>query len=444
MTAQRACSQCGGSLAADYQEGLCPRCLLELALADDTSDGGDQPTKRLEQESTTEFPERIGPYKILEVLGEGGMGVVYLAQQAKPIRRRVALKVIKLGMDTKQVIARFEAERQALALMNHPNIAKVLEAGSTEQGRPYFVMEYVAGTPITKYCDQNRLTTGERLRLYIQICNAVQHAHQKGIIHRDIKPSNVLVEVRDNQPAPRIIDFGLAKATSQRLTEKTVFTQQGVLLGTPAYMSPEQAGLGRLDVDTTTDIYSLGVLLYELLVGAPPFDDRALLEAGYLEMARIIQEEDPPSLSRRLQSLGDTATDVARKRRSDLGRLSSQLKGDLEWVTRKALEKDRTRRYSSASELSTDIERHFNHEPVMAGSPGLGYRLTKFTRRHRTFVGSALIILLVITGFSILAIALFLQLKQPAAELRANNTYWESEPLIAALQAEMSWRRRDF
>ena len=248
-------------------------------------------------------PERIGPYKILETLGEGGMGIVYLAEQSKPIHRRVALKIIKLGMDTKQVIARFETEREALALMNHPNVAKVFDASATETGRPYFAMEYVAGIPITEYCDKHRLNTEERLHLFMDVCHAVQHAHQKGIIHRDIKPSNVLVAVQDEKPMPKVIDFGVAKATQHRLTERTLFTEQGQLIGTPGYMSPEQAEMTALDIDTRTDIYSLGVLLYELLVGAMPFDTKTLLQAGFAEIQRIIREVEPPKPSTRLSAL---------------------------------------------------------------------------------------------------------------------------------------------
>ena len=291
MTDNVLCPNCGAELPQDFKEALCPQCLMKLALGEGDQDESSisSITELTPPPDDWETPERIGPYRILETLGEGGMGIVYLAEQREPIRRQVALKVIKLGMDTKEVIARFESERQALALMNHPNIAKVLDAGATEEGRPYFVMEYVKGISITRYCDRNRLSTKERLELFIPVCQAIQHAHQKGIIHRDVKPSNVLVELQDNTPVPRIIDFGLAKATNQRLTEKTFFTQHGVLLGTPAYMSPEQAEFGALDVDTTTDIYSLGVLLYELLVGATPFDDETLRNAGYVEMVRVIQ-----------------------------------------------------------------------------------------------------------------------------------------------------------
>ena len=409
MTDNRLCPNCGAQLPQDSKEGLCPQCLMKLAL-------GEGDPEESSTSSTTELtspphdwvnPEQIGPYRILETLGEGGMGVVYLAEQREPIRRRVALKVIKLGMDTREVIARFESERQALALMNHPNIAKVLDAGATEEGRPYFVMEYVKGISITEYCDRNRLSTKQRLELFIPACQAIQHAHQKGIIHRDIKPSNVLVELQDNVPVPRIIDFGLAKATNQRLTEKTFFTQHGVLLGTPAYMSPEQAEFGALDVDTTTDIYSLGVLLYELLVGAPPFDDETLRNAGYVEMVRVIQEEDPPTLSSRLDSLGHTASEVARRRHTDLSRLSKELTGDLDWITLKALEKDRTRRYPSASGLGEDIRRHLDDEPVTACPPSWAYRVHKFIKRYRTFVAAASTVFVVLFAAAIVSTLLY-------------------------------------
>jgi non-specific serine/threonine protein kinase/serine/threonine-protein kinase len=275
------------------------------------------------------------------------MGLVYAAEQTQPVRRSVALKVIKLGMDTKEVIARFEAERQALALMNHPNIARVLDAGSTPDGRPFFVMEYVPGEPITSYSDRQKLSTKERLELFVQVCDAVQHAHQKAIIHRDLKPSNVLVMVQDGKPLPKIIDFGVAKATNQRLTEKAVFTELGQIIGTPEYMSPEQAEMGATDIDTRTDIYSLGVLLYELLVGELPFDSGELRQAGYAEIQRIIREEEPPKPSTRLSHLTEGSKKVAERRKTDLVKLLREIRGDLDWITMKALEKDRVRRYGT-------------------------------------------------------------------------------------------------
>ncbi|MHC4108277.1 MAG: serine/threonine protein kinase, partial [Planctomycetota bacterium] len=286
----------------------------------------------------------VGPYHLLQRVGEGGMGEVWLAEQGKPVRRQVALKLIKAGMDTKQVVARFESERQALALMNHPNIARVFDAGETEQGRPYFAMEYVKGVSIIEYCDTHRLRTRDRLELFVQVCEGVQHAHQKGVIHRDIKPSNVLVAIQDDRPVPKIIDFGVAKATEQRLTEKTMFTQLGALIGTPEYMSPEQADLTGLDVDTRTDVYSLGVLLYEMLVGVLPFDSKELRKAGFDEIRRRIREDEPSRPSTRVSTLGESAADSARNRKTDPGTLSRRLRGDLDWITMKALEKDRTRR----------------------------------------------------------------------------------------------------
>jgi serine/threonine protein kinase len=299
----------------------------------------------LNSSSLVEGPDTtIGRYKLLEKIGEGGMAVVYMAEQEKPIRRKVALKVIKLGMDTKLVIARFEAERQALAMMDHPNIAKVFDAGATETGRPYFVMELVRGIPITEYCDKNMISTQERLNLLIQVCNAVQHAHQKGIIHRDIKPSNVLVTLHDDSAVPKVIDFGIARATNQKLTEKTLFTQYSQIIGTPAYMSPEQAQFSDLDIDTRTDVYSLGVLLYELLTGTTPLNSEELRSKGYAEMQRIIQEEDPPKPSTKLSTMGEALTGIAKYRQSSPDSLRKLVKGDLDWIVMKCLEKDRTRR----------------------------------------------------------------------------------------------------
>jgi serine/threonine protein kinase/formylglycine-generating enzyme required for sulfatase activity/dienelactone hydrolase len=326
----------------------------------------------------------VGHFKLLEKIGEGGMAVVYMAEQETPIRRKVALKIIKLGMDTKSVIARFEAERQALAMMDHPNIAKVLDAGATETGRPYFVMELVTGVSITEYCDINNLNTKDRLTLFIQVCNAVQHAHQKGIIHRDIKPTNVMVTLHDGKPVPKVIDFGIAKAINQKLTEKTLFTRYAHIIGTPTYMSPEQAELSDLDVDTRTDIYSLGVLLYELLTGTLPFSEEELRKAGYIEMQRIIREQEPVKPSTKLSTLGGTLTDVAKHRNSTPDLLRKAIRGDLDWIVMKSLEKDRSRRYETAHGLAEDIERHVKHEPVLAGSPGTIYRLQKFLRRHRS------------------------------------------------------------
>ncbi len=324
----------------------------------------------------------IGPYKILQLIGEGGFGSVFMAEQEKPVRRRVALKVIKLGMDTRQVVARFEQERQALAMMDHANIAKVLEAGATETGRPYFVMEFVQGDPITLYCDRNNLSIVERLRLFAQVCNAVQHAHQKGIIHRDIKPSNVLVSTQDGKPLVKVIDFGIAKATGARLTEMTLFTEHKTFIGTPEYMSPEQAE-GSLDIDTRTDVYSLGVLLYELLTGATPFDGKELRSAAYGEMQRIIREVDPPKPSTRVSLGRDTIAKVAASRRLEPSSLGSAVRGELDWIVMKALEKDRRRRYETANGLAMDIQRYLNGEAIVAAPPSNAYRFRKFVRRHK-------------------------------------------------------------
>ena len=322
---------------------------------------------------------RIGPYELLEPIGEGGMGVVYLAEQREPVSRRVALKVVKPGMDTRQVLARFEAERQALAMMDHPNIAKVHDAGTTAAGRPYFVMELVQGVPITVYCDEHHLTPHERLSLFLPVCRAIQHAHQKGIIHRDIKSSNILVTLVDGQPVPKVIDFGIAQAIDRRLTERTMFTEVGAIVGTPEYMSPEQAEMNAFGVDTRSDIYSLGVLLYELLTGTTPLEQRRLREAALDEKVRLIKEEEAPRPSVRLSS-SNNLPKIAAVRNTDPGRLSGIVRGELDWIVMKCLEKDRTRRYESASGLARDIERYLADEPVEACPPSVSYRLRKFAR----------------------------------------------------------------
>ncbi len=368
----------------------------------------------------------IGRYKLLQKIGEGGFGAVYMAEQEKPVRRRVALKIIKLGMDTNQVIARFEAERQALALMEHPNIAKVLDAGATEAGRPYFVMELVRGIPITEYCDQNRLGTKERLELFMAVCGAVQHAHQKGIIHRDIKPNNVMVTLHDGTPVPKIIDFGIAKATNQRLTERTLFTEYNQFIGTPAYMSPEQAEMSGLDVDTRSDIYSLGVLLYELLTGTTPIDSQRLKEVAYTELQRLIREDEPHRPSVRISTLGEAATSAAEQRRTDLPGLSKLLRGDLDWVVMKALEKDRTRRYETASAMRLDLQHYLANEPVSASPPGTIYRLLKFGRRNRTAVTVGTTVAVALVAGFMLAAAGFLQARHEAAASKTINEFFNS------------------
>jgi serine/threonine protein kinase/Tfp pilus assembly protein PilF len=341
-----------------------------------------------------EAPGReIGPYKLLKLLGEGGFGSVWLADQREPVQRRVALKVLKAGMDTREVLIRFEAERQALALMNHPNIAKVLDAGATGAGRPYFVMEHVAGVPVNEYCDARKLSPRDRLGMFVEICLAVQHAHQKGIIHRDLKPGNILVAEVDGKPAPKVIDFGIAKATNARLTEETLVTETGRLMGTPEYMSPEQVGgVGGLDIDSRTDVYSLGVILYELMTGSLPFDSKTLRSKGYDGLIRMIKESEPPRPSTRLATLTSDQSVAATKRGLDVRSLRSQLRGDLDWIIARAMEKDRNRRYSSASELAADVERFLHSEPVVARPPSVSYRVQKFVRRNRAFVATGALV----------------------------------------------------
>jgi serine/threonine protein kinase/Flp pilus assembly protein TadD len=354
-------------------------------------------------ESITERPGTvIGPYKLLEQIGEGGFGVVFMAEQTQPVRRKVALKVLKPGMDTRQVIARFEAERQALALMDHPNIAHVLDGGETASGRPYFVMELVRGIPITEFCDQNHLPVRARLDLFVSVCQAVQHAHQKGIIHRDLKPSNVMVTLHDDKPVVKVIDFGIAKASGQQLTEKTLFTNFAQMIGTPLYMSPEQAQMSGLDIDTRSDIYSLGVLLYELLTGTTPFDQERFRKAAYDEMRRIIREEEPAPPSTRISTLGQAAGMVSANRGSDAKRLTQLCRGELDWIVMKSLEKDRNRRYETANGLARDVERYLRDEPVQACPPSASYRLRKLARRHKAaLITASLLVAMLLLGTGI-------------------------------------------
>jgi serine/threonine protein kinase len=399
---------------------------------------------------------KAGRYKLLQKIGEGGCGVVWMAEQEEPVRRRVALKVIKLGMDTKAVVARFEAERQALAMMDHPNIAKVHDAGATDTGRPFFVMELVRGIPITRYCDENHLTPAARIQLFIQVCHAVQHAHQKGIIHRDLKPSNILVTVNDGAPTPKIIDFGIAKATQGRLTDATVFTAFEQFIGTPAYMSPEQAEMSSLDIDTRSDIYSLGVLLYELLTGRPPFDPKTFAQIGVDQIRQQIRELEPPRPSARLRTLGvarasrpcrdiraahhgrdahattragrpshdEPLTTIAHLRSTTPRELISLLRGDLDWIVMRCIEKDRTRRYDTANGLAMDLQRYLRNEPVVARPPSTAYLLQKLVRRHRlAFVAGSLVFATVLAGFGVSMFAFFREkaARQSAAEARSNG-----------------------
>ncbi len=381
----------------------------------------------------------IGPYQLLQLLGSGGMGEVWLAQQTQPVSRRVALKLIKAGMDTREVVARFESERQALALMDHPGIAKVFDAGSTSQGRPYFVMEYITGVPITDYCDQHKMTVRQRLELFFQVCEAVQHAHQKAIIHRDLKPSNILVSEVDGKPVTRIIDFGIAKAVAQELTAEKQFTRTGVILGTPAYMSPEQAGSGGADVDTRTDVYSLGAVLYELLVGVRPLDFHNLPSD---EIRRQLEKTDTPRPSTKLRTLGDKSSLTAQDRGCDPPSLLRQLRGDLDAITLKALEKDRSRRYASPSDLATDIGRYLRSEAVLAVAPSTTYRARKFVRRYRgaLLIGSAFaLVLIVAAGVSLRQ---SIRANREAAAAQAVNDFLQHD-LLSQAGPRAQWERGD-
>ncbi|MCH7557545.1 MAG: protein kinase [Planctomycetes bacterium] len=385
----------------------------------------------------------IGRYELLELIGEGGMGLVYLAEQQEPLRRRVALKIVKLGMDTKQVIARFEAERQALALLDHTNIAHVFDAGTTKAGRPYFVMEYVEGVSITKYCDEQKLNIEERLELFKQVCEGVQHAHQKGIIHRDIKPSNILVSNHGDKAVPKIIDFGIAKAITQSLTEETFFTHEGQLLGTPEYMSPEQVDLATQDIDTRSDIYSLGVLLYVLLAGVLPFDRESLEKAGFAEIQRTIREEEPPLPSTRLTNLGKEAKVIAENRRTQIITLTRRLHRELEWIPMKAMRKDRTRRYRSASELADDVQNYLTGTPLIAGPESTVYRARKFVRKHAGSVATAaLVAVLIILGL-VVSTALSFRAENARKQEATARTQAEQAEKVADKQRKLAEEQRN-
>jgi serine/threonine protein kinase len=386
----------------------------------------------------------IGPYKLLQAIGEGGFGMVYMAEQEHPVRRRVAVKILKPGMDTAQVIARFDAERQALAMMDHQNIARVLDAGATPTGRPYFAMELVRGVPVTKYCDDNHLTPRQRLELFVPICQAIQHAHQKGVIHRDIKPSNVLIMLSDGKPVPKVIDFGLAKALDQRLTEQTIFTQLGQVLGTLEYMSPEQADASGLDVDTRTDIYSLGVLLYELLTGTTPLERKRLRNAALAEVLLRIREEEPPKPSSRLSHSGEQLATISAQRKTEPIKLARLVRGELDWIVMKALEKDRTRRYETADSFGRDIERYLHDEPVEAGPPSATYRIKKFVRRNKGPVLAATTLLLLLIGGIVGTTAGLLRAQEAikAEESQRRLAQENEHKAVAAAAAEQQRRKQ--
>ena len=431
------CPRCGASYSESSTLAVCPACLLRLGL-DITGPDGILPTESLdngEPPTGQPLPRRIGSYAVLELLGEGGMGVVYLAEQDEPIHRRVAVKVIKAGLSSREVLARFEAEREALTLMNHSAIAAVLDAGTTEDGRPYVVMEYVPGIPITDYSDRRRLDVRDRLALFREVCGAVQHAHHKGIVHRDLKPSNVLVTEVDGQPRIKVIDFGLAKALHGRLTNASLFTQFGVVLGTPAYMSPEQLAPSPLDVDTRTDVYALGVLLYELLTGVLPFDPAGVRDKAIAELRHLLLELETQRPSQRLQALGSDAEELAQRRSADVGSLRRLLREDLDWIVLHALERDRSRRYQSASEFAADIDRHLGNEPVSAGPPNALYRIRKLARRHRTAAAATAAIAVALLAGAIVSGALYLRAEQARQAADAHRRAAERRGYVAELGA---------
>jgi serine/threonine protein kinase/tetratricopeptide (TPR) repeat protein len=379
--------------------------------------------------------DRIGPYRLMEQIGEGGFGLVFVAEQSEPVRRKVALKVLKPGMDTRDIVGRFEAERQALALMDHPNIAKVLDGGNNSSGRPYFVMELVRGVPITEYCDENKLPPRDRLSLFVQVCHAVQHAHQKGIIHRDIKPSNVLVTSHDGVPVPKVIDFGVAKAIGQSLTDKTIYTRFAQLIGTPLYMSPEQAEMSGLDMDTRADVYALGVLLYELLTGTTPFDKARFRTAAFDEIRRIIREEDPPRPSTRLSSLGGTLSAVSANRKTDPAKLAGLVRGELDWIVMRCLEKDRSRRYETANGLAKDVQRYLAGDTVEACPPTFGYRLRKAYRRNRAAILTAGAFALLLVAATAVSVAFATQARRAAEDAVAERDHATAAEARAAAEA---------
>jgi len=375
-----------------------------------------------------------GRYKLLEQIGEGGMGAVWLAEQTQPVRRKVALKLIKAGMDSKAVLSRFEAERQALALMDHLNIAKVLDGGTTENGRPFFVMEYVKGIPLTRYCDDARLSVRDRLALFVPVCQAIQHAHQKGVIHRDLKPSNILVCLNDGKPVPKVIDFGLAKAMHQPLTEHTLHTAFGTLIGTPHYMSPEQADLNNLDVDTRTDVYALGAILYELLTGTTPLEKQSFKDVAWPELLRHIKQEEPPRPSTRLSGSGSLPT-LATKRQIAPVRLPRLVRGELDWIVMKCLEKDRSRRYDTAIGLARDVERYLADEPVEACPPSTVYHLRKFVRKYRVVLAIASLIFLLLLGGLVIASGFYQAMRATEAK---NEAFRQRD---SAIQSEIEVRK---
>ncbi|MHC4560232.1 MAG: protein kinase domain-containing protein, partial [Planctomycetota bacterium] len=435
MAQENRCPQCGAKLPIDAPEGLCPKCLMKVVQKNDAD-------FTLDESPLLEGPgTKIGHYELLELIGEGGMGLVYLAEQKEPVKRNVALKIIKPGMDSKQVIARFEAERQALALLDHPNIAHVFDAGTTETGRPYFVMEYVRGMSITRYCDEHRLDVEQRLRLFREVCEGVHHAHQKGIIHRDIKPSNILISMHVDRAVPKIIDFGIAKAAVSSLTEKTMFTFQGQLLGTPEYMSPEQVDLATQDIDTRSDIYSLGVVLYELLAGVLPFERESLQKIGFAELQRTLRELEPASPSIRLSNLGEQAKAIADSRMTQVVPLARRLHRELEWIPLKAMRKDRCRRYKSASDMADDIRNYLNGNPLLAGPETAMYRVKKFVHKHAGSVATVVLVAVAIVLALIVSTTMYFRAedaRQKEAVARAQAEQAKEKETMARTQAEQA------